>query len=79
MSVRAVKEQHWRKVVSGDYIANTGGGFCGIGGSWHLKLDCGHEAFRKASQKYPERVKCRECAKRAWVAEYLAKERDDLP
>ncbi len=76
MSMRVVKEQYWRKVVSGEYRVRTGRGFCGVGGSWRLNLECGHTIFRKASQRYPGRVKCRECAQ---MAEYLARERDDLP
>ena len=36
---------------------------CGMG---EHECDCGHEVTRKGSQKYPMRVKCRECEKESW-------------
>lgn len=49
----------WRKVVGYEYYTPTNAPHRNC--SLMLKLECGHEIGRKASQGIPKRVACPEC------------------
>ena len=61
-SSQPVKPGGWRKVLETEESLNPGAWKnTFVGGSRHLKLDCGHEARTKISQPIPKRMKCKQC------------------
>jgi hypothetical protein len=54
----------WRLVAKYESHYNPGyGSHWAVGGSNKILLSCGHDIYRKLSQKIPKKARCRDCEK----------------